>query len=77
MPRTEAQKEWTRKQRKAGKQGYIRIDMKIETVDNWKAYAQSQGKPLATLIRGLMAADMATHGWIMDNQKPEDVQNGK
>lgn len=73
MPRTEAQKEWRRNH----KQINIVIQVTEETKTEWNAYAQSQGKPLATLIRGLMAADMAAHGWIMDNQKPKDVQNGE
>lgn len=71
MPRTEAQKEWRREN------GRLSIEMPKTILDTWKAYAQSQGKPLATLIRGLMAVDMAAHGWIMDNQKTEDVQNGE
>lgn len=69
MPRTEAQKEWRRNH----KQINIVIQVTEETKTEWNAYARSQGKPLATLIRGLMAADMAAHGWTGNNQKPEDV----
>lgn len=72
MPKSEAWKEANNKYR-ATKTKQVVIQLRAQDKAQWDAYAQSQGKPLATLIRGLMAADMAAHGWIMDNQKPEDV----
>lgn len=63
MPRTEAQKQWQRKQRAEGNRCVITMDVKTSERDKWKAYAAFKGLPLATLIRQHMAAAMAADGW--------------
>lgn len=63
MAMTEKQKEWRRAQRKAGKMTALHIDMRLDDLEQWRAYAQYKGKPLATLVRMLMADAMAADGW--------------
>lgn len=72
MAMTEKQKEWRRAQRKAGKMTALHIDMRLDDLEQWRAYAQYKGKPLATLVRGLMSDAMAADGWTWDKQGQGD-----
>ena len=67
MPRSEQWKEQNYQSRKRNATT-ITIQLRNEDKANWDAYAQSRGKPLATLIRELMAADMEKNGWNQGNQ---------
>lgn len=62
MRQTQAQKEATRKYR-SEKTSSVQIQLTIEDKNEWVAYAEHRGMPLATLIRETMKQSMQAHGW--------------
>lgn len=63
MPQSEAQKAAKRRYNASGKRAQVVITMRTADKDNWDAYARARGVPLASLLRRLMADEMARTGW--------------
>jgi len=68
MPRTIAQNEW----RKNHKQVFAQVAVTEETKSEWKAYAESQGLPLGTMIRQCIARCMQEDGWVYDPNQTDE-----
>lgn len=65
MPKSEAWKEANNKYR-ATKTKQVVIQLRAQDKAQWDAYAVYKGKPLATLIRGLMTESMRRDEWEPD-----------
>ena len=68
MARSKAQDEW----RKNHKQLFAQFAVTEETKAEWKAYAQSQGLPMGTMIRKCIARCMEMDGWTYEAEKESE-----
>jgi len=63
MPtKSEAWKQANKRYR-SEKTSSVQIQLTIEDKNEWSAYAEHRGMPLATLIREAIKQSMQTHGW--------------
>lgn len=51
------------KRYRSEKTSSVQIQLTIEDKNEWVAYAEHRGMPLATLIRETMKQSMQAHGW--------------
>lgn len=69
MAYNEAQRKAAAKYRTSGKSLQVVITMKAEDKRRWDSYARWKGRPLATLIRELVAKEMRLDNYIGEKEE--------